>query len=96
MLSKEEFHALLKYKSYILSVNDIGYHFTYDKIVKEGAEIATYEVRVTDKGYFLVTEPFIYDTDDIILIPKNQNGYSFLLNPKTDEPHRRFIYLKEI
>ncbi len=95
MLTQEELHNLIKYKTYILSVNDIEYKFTYDKVYKESKELASYEIRVTDNGYFIDMKPFIYDTDDIILIPKNFEGYSLMLNPKTNELDRGFIYLKK-
>lgn len=98
MLTKEEFHKLIMYKTFMLSVNDIKYNFTYDKVYKENnqKEVAKYVIEVSEKGYFLRFQPFIYDTDDIILIPKEFAGSSLLLNPKDNQPHRRFINLKEI
>jgi len=96
MLTQEEFHQLIKNKQFILSVNKIKYEFHNDKVLKEEKELASYEVRVTEKGYFLDMKPFIYDSDDIILIPKNYDGYCILLNPKTNEPFRRFITLQEV
>jgi hypothetical protein len=98
MLTKDELHNLIRHKTFMLSTNDIKYKFTNDKIFKDDKEIelASYELEVSDKGYFLKMKPFIYDTDDIILLLKNFEGYSLLLNPKKNEPHRRFIYLKEI
>jgi hypothetical protein len=96
VLTQKELHDLIRGKQFKLSINGSIFRFDNEKIFRDEKELASYKVRVTGIGYFLDIKPLLYDTEDIIVFPKNYNGYCILLNPKADQPFRRFIFLKEI